>query len=760
VTAYLSALAVCAASIAAGAALCCRPREWSWTAPPAGLAALMLLALVTVRLPGHGTTAAIAVGLATVAAVVVLVRRRVALVPLAAGLPVGAAVLAVCSLPFIANDRIGELGAWINNDLAFHMGQAEALASVGSAAHITSPGYPNGPHAIAAVLDVGLGVGPSAAFTGILLATPVLMAVTALGALGGIRWYLRLPAAALTGVAYLSVSYFAQGAFKEPLLALFLLGFVLALRDVHDEGRRDARLGLALIVTTAGGVAVFGITALAWPAAAVLWLAGLELLGGRRPDLARWHLRRWLPVIGAVAVAGCVALVLIAVTGDFFDSGPGRYLTSNEAGGNFSGQLSPLEALGVWHRPDFRDSFGSGLVGRIGLFQPGVLLACAVVAFGLWWCWRRREWALLSGALAGVTVYLVVRPFTLAYFSGKALVVVAPLLTLVAVKALASVSSSNRARVAAIAVLAAYLVAAGASSSLALRGTHVRPADRGHDLAAFRSIVDGQPTIYLGRDNFAPWELRGARLLGFQSNSTGLALKIDEVPKKRTGEAHPPAADVDSVPPWFLAVSARYLVTPRTAYASRPPAEFRPIKRTRWHVLWERREPLKPREILAEGEAPGSVLDCRTARGRRLARRRGVAYVRPAPVVGRRGAWVGGATVASGGSRTQELRLSRGVWDISLRYFSDVPLRLRAGALDASLPPYLSDESTFFSAGRVVSDGGTLRVTVTVPARRRIELVRFVRLGTVAATRVDDRGQVVPLASACGKYVDWYRVSP
>ena len=82
-TAYLSALAVCAASIAAGAALCCRAREWSWTAPPVGLAALMLLALVTVRLPGHGTTAAIAVALATIAAVAVVVRRRVALVPLA-----------------------------------------------------------------------------------------------------------------------------------------------------------------------------------------------------------------------------------------------------------------------------------------------------------------------------------------------------------------------------------------------------------------------------------------------------------------------------------------------------------------------------------------------------------------------------------------------------------------------------------------------------------------------------------------------------
>jgi len=137
-----------------------------------------------------------------------------------------------------------------------------------------------------------------------------------------------------------------------------------------------------------------------------------------------------------------------------------------------------------------------------------------------------------------------------------------------------------------------------------------------------------------------------------------------------------------------------------------------------------------------------------------------VAYVRPAPVVGRSGAWVGGGSVVSGDSRTLELRLGRGVWDISLRYFSDVALHLKAGALDTSLPPYVGDESTFFSAGRVVSHGETLPVTVTVPARRRTEVTRLVRLVTVAATRVDDRGRVVPLASACGKYIDWFRISP
>lgn len=742
--AYLSALAVCAASIAAGAALCCRSREWSWTAPPAGLAALMLLALVTVKLPGHGTTAAVAVGVATLISLVVVVRRRVALAPLLGGLPAGAGVLGLCSLPFVANERIGELGAWVNSDLVFHMAQAEALGALGSGAHITSSGYPNGPHAVVAVLDAGLGAGPSSGFTGLLLAAPMLTALAALGMLGGTKWYLRLPAATLTGVAYLAVSYFAQGAFKEPLLALLVLGFLLALRELHEERRRDAGMALAALLTSAAGVAVFGIVALAWPAGAVLWLGALELLGGWRPDLSRLRLSRWLPAIAALAVAGS-AVALATGARDFFETGPGRYIDSNVAGGNFVGQLSPLEALGVWHRSDFRDSVGSPLL------EPGVLLACAVVALGLVWCWRRRDWTLLAGALAAISVYLVARPVTLAYFSGKALAVAAPLLTLVAVKALSVIGSRGRWRLPAIAVLGVYLLVAGASSAYVLRGVHVRPDERGPDLAAFRPIVDGQSTIYLGRDNYGPWELRGAQLLGFQANDTRLALGIDELPDKHEGGPRPPAVDFDSVDRRLLAV-ARYVVAPRTAYASRPPANFHIVKRTRWHVLWEQRGPLPSRAILAEGEAPGAVLDCGTATGRRLVGSRGVAYVRAAPVTSP------GDQLESGNSLSRDLKLGPGTWDISLRYFGDQPLRLQAGSLDATLPPYVGDEHTFVSAGRVVSEGGTLRITVGVPARKRVQVLRTARVGTIAATRVDDPGRLVPLARACGSYVDWYRV--
>lgn len=768
--AYLSALAVCATSVAVGAAICCHARAWSWTAPAVGLAAVMLLALAAVRLPGHGATAALAIAVATIASLVVLARRGTAIRPVLAGLPVAGVVLAVCSLPFIANDRIGELGAYILDDLSVHMAQADALRTLGAAANVTSPGYPNGPHALAAALASGLGVGPSAAFTGLLLATPVLTALTALAALDGSRWYLRAPAAALTGIPYLAASYFAQGAFKEPLLGLFLLGFVLTLREAGGAGRLDSRRALSLVLTAAAGVAVFGIAALAWPAAAVLWLGALELLHGWRPDLGRWGLRRLL-LPATVIVAAGVVVALIAGARDFFDTGPGRYLTEQEAGGNFFGQISPLQALGVWRDPDFRLSFPDPLL------EPGVLLACAVVIFGLVWCWRRREWALLAGALGGISIYAAARPLTLAYFSGKALALVAPMLTLLAVKALVEVASTARlgaghrltpGPLAAGAGLAAYVLVAGASTALALRGAHVRPSERGPDLAAFRPVVDREPTLYLGRDNFAAWELRGADLRGFQSYDTPLGLGIDEAPAKQAGDAPSPAVDVDSVDPGLLDF-ARYVISPRTAYASRPPANFRPIGRTRWHVLWQRHGPTRPRRILAEGEAPGKLLDCMSPRGRRLASTAGVAYVRPQPVVSRADAWRApdgrrppGSTGAAqnGDSRVQQLSMPPGIWDISLRYFSDLPLRVRAGSLDAALPAYVADRSTFATVGRVVTPGGPLRVTVEVPGQRRIETLRTVRLGTLAATRVDEGGRLVSLASACGKYVDWFRLGP
>ena len=49
------------------------------------------------------------------------------------------------------------------------------------------------------------------------------------------------------------------------------------------------------------------------------------------------------------------------------------------------------------------------------------------------------------------------------------------------------------------------------SSFLVLRQTPVAPADHADQLAELRPLVQGQKVLFLGRDNFVAYELRGAR---------------------------------------------------------------------------------------------------------------------------------------------------------------------------------------------------------------------------------------------------------
>ena len=233
------------------------------------------------RLPGHATAAVVLLAVALAGSIVSLRRRRVDLRVALAGLPAGLVVLAFASLPFVANERIGELGASQLDDLSFHLGQADAIREVGPAANVTASGYPIGPHSLVAVVAEGTGLGTASVFTGLLLAIPVLTALTALAAFGGVSARLRTVGAVLVGLAYLPVAYFAEGGFKEPLLAMCLLGFALILREARAEARLSPAQLAGLIVTTAGGAAAFGITALVWPAVALAWFAILETIAGR-----------------------------------------------------------------------------------------------------------------------------------------------------------------------------------------------------------------------------------------------------------------------------------------------------------------------------------------------------------------------------------------------------------------------------------------------------------------------------------------------
>ena len=82
-----------------------------------------------------------------------------------------------------------------------------------------------------------------------------------------------------------------------------------------------------------------------------------------------------------------------------------------------------------------------------------------------------------------------------------------------------------------------------------------------------------------------------------------------------------------------------------------------------------------------------------------------------------------------------------------------------ARALDAYLVrgrPLLAAKGKGTPALFLNARGGPLTVTVELPARKRLAVERTAQLGTLVATRAGERGRTVPLARACGRYVDWY----
>src|SRR2546423_2811224 len=97
---YLSAIAICAAAGAIGQLVCVLggASGWSWLAPGAGLAALLCLASIGVRLPGDGWTAFALIVVCAVGAAVALWRRSALGGIGLEGLLVGVAVLALTTL--------------------------------------------------------------------------------------------------------------------------------------------------------------------------------------------------------------------------------------------------------------------------------------------------------------------------------------------------------------------------------------------------------------------------------------------------------------------------------------------------------------------------------------------------------------------------------------------------------------------------------------------------------------------------------------
>jgi hypothetical protein len=558
---YAAALAVCVASLAIGQAaivLCGRP-GWSWTAAPVGLAILCAVCWATVRLPGHGSISAIVVLAMLAASLAYLQGRGVWREPFTQGWPVFVLAALGASLPFIVEGHFGILGTSFNPDMSQHLLAADHLAH-GHSGQLIRQGYPLGPHAIVVALDKGLDIGLVKGFSGLTVAVAVLAPLSALAAFRDLRMLPRTAAALLVGLSYVFASYFAQGAFKEVMLAFFLLGFVLFLREAWREPTASPFRFAPAALIAVGAVYTYSFPGLLWLlGTAVIWTLlelALSSLGGSAPPaggrpMGAPHRAQAKPstvggigltgpaaekrrlaaatprptVVRAALIAIAVLVVLVAPEiGRMIDFHKFETFDPNGPGlGNLFGQVSPFEALGIWPSGDFRLAPGDGAVPAAAYYL-GAAFAGVLLLYGIWACWRRRETVVLSGLFVAVVAYVAARAGGTAYTAAKAIEIAAPLCALTILLPLTHRAQlflmdargpkgtaegtepdaggggsgrGDRGGMLATAACLVFFAAAGLCSALALANAPVGPGTYSPALTGLRPLVENDSTVVL-----------------------------------------------------------------------------------------------------------------------------------------------------------------------------------------------------------------------------------------------------------------------
>jgi len=726
-------------------------------APAVGLSLLIVIASIAIKLPGGATTAAVVLLVMVLGAAALAIVSRPRLRFPGASVAVIAIAGFGASIPFLANGRVGLLGVSLDNDTATHLIYAQSLrSSVTRAIYPLPSGYPLGPHSLVDALSTGLGVRLDLAFTALLFATVLITALVAMRAIPGASAWRRVIVGVLSSLLYLVAAYYAEAAFKEQILGVLLLAFVLHLEEVTADWPGDARhrwaalLPAALLV--AAGVYVYSYPALVWfGLTVVIWLLAELVTDPSR--LRRWR-AQWRE-LGAPIGAGValLALVLAPIAGRIvslfgtFGVSPastGAITASNL--GNLPHALSPYEALGIWNSADFR-------YVPVNVFHAGELagLALGVLILGLVWSLARRELLLPAAVLACAIVYWRATKGQSPYVSAKALVIAGPVVAVTGLRGLLrSVQSSVPwwVRAARLALAAAFVSFAAYSSYQALRNGPVWPEESTSELLALDKLTRGKELLFLGNSDYAEWLFQDSRMsaLGITINSLDQA-----VPRGGVPVSYGTALDFDSVEPPSLNRFS-WVITSKSPYASQVPPSFRLVRQLRMYELWERVSTVSVRQTIAPLGAPGAVLNCATRDGRALSRSGGVADLMVQPIV------VPLSTLPPGGEQRVSLSLPPGLWELSLQYVSADPLELLAQGEHWTMPAYLDRPGPWFAVGRIYSTG--VPITVTVRANRPSSFtgpnLNALTAG-LAATSVPDLRKLVPLRRACGRYIDWYR---
>jgi hypothetical protein len=497
-------------------------------------------------MPGDGVVSAIAVAVLTIGAVAYLWGRvEEGGEALRDGWPVALGALLAASLPFIVEGHFGILGTSFNPDMSQHLLAADRLAE-GHSSQLLNQGYPLGPHAIVVALNKGLGIGLVQGFSGLTVAVAILASLTSLAAFRELPLLPRTAGALLVGLAYITASYLAQGAFKETMQALYLLAFVLALRET-DRTWTDLPLRFVPAALVAvGSIYTYSFPGLIWLGGAfVIWaiaetartLVNSDPAGGgrvRRPRASSAGVSggRTGPPVKSLGLALVVFVVLVLPElGRMLDFHSFETFDPNGPGlGNLFGQISPFEVLGIWPSGDYRLAPGDGAVPALGYYL-GIAFGLVLFAYGVIQLWRRRETAILAGLAAAALAYAAARVAGTPYTAAKAIEIAGPLVALTILLALLPTvprfllhdmsAKGTTHRLWRPIAAALFVAAAGVCSLLALANAPVGPTSYSSKLSEYRKVVGEGPTLVYASpqlleeehgEPFLAWELRGGQV--------------------------------------------------------------------------------------------------------------------------------------------------------------------------------------------------------------------------------------------------------
>ena len=777
---YLSAGIILLASLLVGrAALLALGRgRASFLEGPVGLAILILICAVAIRLPGEAATSLVCCAIVVIASIVWLRVRREAILGPAVGLALPVALIAglLVSLPFIASAHLGIPGVGLNNDMAMHLVDTDYLLDP----HDPQPqsivnGYPIGPHSLVATVVNLLGTEPLNGWLGLLLAAPVLTAITSLGLLRELPGWRHIVGASLVGVAYLTASVLGIAGFKELIAGMFLIAFAIGLREIEREADGRIAIVIGLAVITAAMIPVYSLPGVAWLAVtAALWVLAhlLRIRGESGPEGVRRAIRASRPiVIPAAIVLVIVGLIELPKVIDFVQSGS----IENVAGTNSKLRyvVSPLETLGIWPSGNWllgtHDFSHDWIYWLFGLFG----LAGLIVGFA-WWL-GRRDYAVPAAVVSGFVVYLLTKYVEDGglYILAKAVVVPASVVMLLVVTALLAPGGGPARRVFGV----VFIALAAYSSFLALRDTIVASTGRLEELAEFRGQVAGENVLTLTSDRFTDYALRTATVYSPAFNS--------EIRVPSTGgKTQRLPIDFDTVP-FDVLNQFPYAVTTSAAYQSQAPPGWTRADSNSSYDLWRRTAATPPMAILAEEARPGRIFRCKREKFQKVLAGGGEALVWPRPVIAKRLYWKAGAAggvvleggisptkqgpldnnLSPGQTASQTINLPPGRWKLSVQYVSPVTgIRVRAPGVDVHLPagmdaaiPYRPDQGPYWPAGEVTSNGGPVTVSVQADDVNLLQRALGVDAPAVIGnlTAVNRSGfRTVPTPSACGLYVD------